>query len=441
MRNLSIRSILFVCFSASALLAQASSEATIRGRLLAEAPPSLTELAKQFPAQPLTVDFLKADLDGSGRFRQIIAFYSQPVNPGLYLRVFVEDAGTLKLIGEQEDQDTHGAIGWHVSLVDIDNDGIPELDLSGTDSTGQRVMHEYFRWTGRSLHELLDPTKEMAADAALEDVDGDGTLKLVVQHGPNRYVIYKYNGADFVAAETLNRDPLGTIAADGSIHKVRAFFSDLNPSVFSINEVQSAIRSQSARDRDNDSGKEGTVRFLIGRLRDLNGNTIAVEEVDTGSLILSRGTRPLSFKFRPDSQAVAEGDTGTRRNSNEVLELEFARADILRLLPQLKLTAPLTPGDKLHLLLYGKLKDGTRVSATASALVKDRHSQDEDHDRRAPRDEQKRKPRSLLSGLDQLIAPTASTTLHRKAYTAARGWSEDGYHLNLAVCDDVERIL
>lgn len=385
MKNLSIRSILFICFSVSALLAQGSSEGTIRRQLLAEAPPSLAELAKQFPAQPVTVDFLKADLDGSGRFRQIIAFYSQQANPGLYLRVFVEEAGALKLIGEQEDQDTHGAIGWHVGLVDINNDGIPELDLSGTDSAGQRVMHEYFRWTGRSLHELLDPTKEMAADAALEDVDGDGTLKLVVQHGPNKYVVYTYNGADFVASETVNHDPLGTIATDGSIHKVRAFFSDLNPSVFSINEVKSATRSQSARGRNNDSVEEGTVRFLMGRLRDLNGNAIAVEEVDTGSLILSRGTRPLRFKLRPDGQGVPEGDR--KRDSNELLELEFARVDILRLLPQLKLNAPLAPGDKLHLLLYGKLKDGTRVSATASALVKGRHNQDEDHDRKISKDD------------------------------------------------------
>ena len=54
---------------------------------------------------------------------------------------------------------------------------------------------------------------------------------------------------------------------------------------------------------------------------------------------------------------------------SEVLEVEFARADILKWLPKLKLTSPLAAGDQLELKARAKLKDGTRVSAVSSVTI------------------------------------------------------------------------
>src|SRR6266481_766504 len=160
----------FVALTAiSSFSAMADDTEVIKQQLLAQPPQVLVDAVKQNPSGAIQVIFFKADLDGSGQFRFILAAYSQQLSGwGVYLRVFKQEGATLRFIGEQEDQDPHGGYTLTIDFVDIDGDAIPEFDLSGTEINGRQLMHEYFRWTGSSLHEMLDTDKEIAADAGLE---------------------------------------------------------------------------------------------------------------------------------------------------------------------------------------------------------------------------------------------------------------------------------
>ncbi len=353
---LSCFAVLIVVFSPMAF---ADDTEAIKQQLLAQPPQVLVDAVKENPDGAIQVDFFKADLDGSGQFRFILAAYSQELRGwGVYLRVFKQEGATLRFIGEQEDQNRHGGYTLTIDFVDIDGDGIPEFDLSGTDLSGRQLMHEYFCWTGTSLHQMLNPHKEIAADAGLEDIDGDGKLELLVQHGANQYAVYKFDGANFTLFEVLDHDPQGLINSDGTIRKVRAMLTRLEPSAFPLAEITSAKPVSDDKHQDADHEKR-KVKLTIGDLRDLKGKIVAVEQVDITTLLLGRNLRPMRSAIHPDGY-----------KAGNVLELEFERQDVLHLLPRLKLTAPLAADDELELLMVGKLKDGTRVTATSSATIR-----------------------------------------------------------------------
>ncbi|HET6841301.1 MAG TPA: hypothetical protein VFK06_06390 [Candidatus Angelobacter sp.] len=274
--------------------------------------------------------------------------------------MFKQEGTTLRFIGEQEDQDPHGGYALTIDFVDIDGDGIPELDLSGTEINGRQLMHEYFRWTGSSLHEMLGTNETFAADGFLEDIDGDGKLELLIQRG-SKYKVYKFDGANFTLFEVLDHDPSGLINSDGTIRKVRAMLTRLVPSDFPLAEISPAKPASAASDdKHQDAAHEkGKVKLTIGELRDLKGKMVPVEQVDVTTLLLGRNLRPIRSAIHPDGH-----------KAGNVLELQFERQDVLHLLPKLKLTAPLAADDELKLFLVCKLKDGTRVTAISSATIR-----------------------------------------------------------------------
>ena len=175
----------------------------IRSQLLAQPPARVRQLANKND-DIVNVDFLKADLDASGRFQFVVAFYSlQNDSQGVYLRVFRQQGSQLLFVGDQEDQHAHGGFGATVSLVDINGDGIPEIDVSGHQANGEQIFHEYFTWTGSSLHLSI----AAIADPELEDLDGDGVLEIVAPNGDGTFNIYKYNDMNFVLLRTSDHDP------------------------------------------------------------------------------------------------------------------------------------------------------------------------------------------------------------------------------------------
>src|SRR5713101_337951 len=335
-------SLLFLLLASNSSVAQAG-DAAIKQQLLAQPPAAFVELGTKLPNESLSVDFLRADLDGSGKFQFLIALYSLD-GDGVFLRVFRQEGSQLTLVGEQEDKDPHGGWGTHASLVDIDGDGIPELDLAGTEANGRQTFHEYMVWTGTSLHSAI----VYVADARLEDIDGDGILELISGNGDGTFNIYKFQGTNFVLSQTVNHDPQGIVGSDGKVHFVRSFLNALHPHAFSLAEVRVAKRDD--KDRDDEDGDKGKVKVIMGKLKDLDGKIIPVEDVDTNTLVLDHNLRPVHVNVRPAEKDDDDHDSKT------VLELDFARLDILHLLPKLKLTAPLAAGDKLKLNTHGKLK-------------------------------------------------------------------------------------
>ncbi|HET6841302.1 MAG TPA: hypothetical protein VFK06_06395 [Candidatus Angelobacter sp.] len=327
----------------SALLVQslslvAQNTQNLATQLLAQPPDAATQLASQ-QEDKLKVDFVRADLDGSGKFQFIVAFYSlEHDDQGVFFRVFQQQQPSgLQVVGEQEDDFAHGGFGISVHLVDIQGDGIPEIEVQGHQSDGAQVFHEYFSWTEHSLHSSIDPT----ADSELEDIDGDGIQELVASNGDGSFNVYKYNGTDFTLLKTLKQDPDGVLGADGQVNIVRARFSVLKPHDFSIDEIRTALNNDKDNDKSShDSGNDdadGRVQIIMGDLKDLHGKAFSVEDIDPTTLVLVRNLHPIRFKVRP-VQSGEEGDDH-KQGVHSVLQLEFARRGVLRLLPRLKLTA------------------------------------------------------------------------------------------------------
>ena len=214
-------------------------------QLLAQAPDAAVRLASRHNGT-LNVDFVRADLDGTGKFQFIVAFYSlEDDDQGVFFRVFQQQPSGLQVVGDQEDDFAHGGFGISVHLVDIQGDGIPAIEVEGHESDGAQVFHEYFSWTGHSLHSSLEPT----ADSMLEDIDGDGIFELVASNGDGSFNIYKYNGADFTLWKTLKQDPDGVLGADGKVNIVRARLSALKPNDFSVDEILAVLN----KDKDKPS--------------------------------------------------------------------------------------------------------------------------------------------------------------------------------------------
>ncbi len=289
----------------SALLVQslslvAQNTERLKAQLLAMPPAAAAQLASQ-QEDKLKVDFVRADLDGSARFQFVVAFYSlEHDDQGLFFRVFQQQPSGLQVVGEQEDDFAHGGFGISVKLVDIQGNGIPEIELEGHEANGAQIFHEYFSWTGHSLHSSIDPT----ADSELEDIDGDGIQELVASNGDGSFNIYKYNGTDFTLWKTLKQDPDGVIGADGQVNIVRARFSALKPQDFSIDEILSALnndKDKPGQDSGNDDG-DGRVQIIMGNLKDLHGKTFSVEDIDPTTLALVRNLHPIRFKIRPSAK-------------------------------------------------------------------------------------------------------------------------------------------
>ena len=95
----------FVVLTAiSPFSAVADDSEVIKQQLLAQPPQILADAVKDNPDGAIQVDFFKADLDGSGQFRFILAAYSQESRGwGVYLRVFKQEDATLRFIGESRE--------------------------------------------------------------------------------------------------------------------------------------------------------------------------------------------------------------------------------------------------------------------------------------------------------------------------------------------------
>ena len=333
--------------------AQAQSASSLEPQLLVQAPSRLLKMAQK-TSDAVIVQYIRVDLDGSGKFQYLLAWYSLQSDPqGIFLRVFKDQSTGPLLVGEQEDKRLHGGFGLRVKLVDINGDGIPEIEIEYHLSAGDRLFREYFAWTGQSLHSTLAAT----ADPELEDLDGDGILELVTSNGDGTFNIYKYRATDFVLSQTVNQDPDGVLGADGKVNLVRANKSTLDPYSFALKDVQDAMAAGSGSITSGDS-----VRLTLANLADLRSATPSADQINCASVVLDRNLHPSLCRV----QLI---DANGSPYPSPLLELRFPRADLLRALAKSKLSSPLAAGDIVELLFHGKMNDGTRVSAVVNATI------------------------------------------------------------------------
>jgi hypothetical protein len=365
--------------------AQQSNNAALKAQLLTMQPPAIMDLAQRLTAGrinhtpvPIDVKYVRASLDGTGKFNFIVAFFftAQGGQDG-YLRVFRDDNGVLTVAGDEEDPELGSGGGQAgIELVDVNGDGIPEVKVEGIGFSGAHTGFSLFLWTGSSLH-LLTPNSVDAEDASLVDIDGDGQLEIV--RGPyvdfndpdsraaaplGPWDIYKLSGDKYVLSTTSGADPRGLRDTNGALSLVRVFSKRIEPGKFPLAEIHEAQTGQGDDD--------GRVVLILGNLRAMSGSSVSVEEINLDSLRLGQGLRPVATKitaYDGDADKDTEKRDSEQADSGPLLKVFFARRAVLAYLPHAQLDKPLAPGDTLTLPVRGKMKNGAGLSGTVTVKI------------------------------------------------------------------------
>jgi hypothetical protein len=366
------------------LAAQQPADDALKAQLLASPPAAVLDLAKRVSPRdhnvPIDVQFLRADLDGSGKFQYIVAFFfTAEVSQDGFLRVFKQNGTALQVVGDEEAGDSNGGAFARLELVDVNDDGIPEIKVTGTGASGAHSSFDLFLWTGSSLHCM---TKGVDTDDAyLADVDGDGQLEVIsvpyidvnaVERAPyTGFGIYKLQGSDYKFERDSGLDPTGDFDGTGNITVIR-FHTRTEPDHFSLEQVQRAVKRGDGDDQD-------VVHIVIRHLRAPGNKPVTVDQIDPSTIVLDHSIRPLRVRLVRGEVNHNEGDAdeGDKRGRNDdgderqgtVLRAEFSRQAVLQRLPRQDLTKPLGKGDKVGIAIRAKLKDGRTARGSVNVTI------------------------------------------------------------------------
>jgi len=360
------------------LAAQQPADDALKAQLLASPPAAVLGLANRVSPRdhnvPIDVQFLHADLDGSRKFQYIVAFFfTAEVSQEGFLRVFKQNGSSLQVVGDDEGGDSNGGALALLELVDVNDDGIPEIMVTGTGASGAHSSFDLFFWTGSSLHCMTNGID--TEDANIADVDGDGQLEIIstpyidvspanqqAQQTPyTGFGIYKLQDVDYKFERNSGLDPTGIHDASGNLTLIR-FQTRTEPDQFGIEQVQRAVNRSHEDDKD-------VVHVVIRHLRAFGNKPVSAEEIDPSTIILDRNTHPLRTSLVSASKEDQKDEKGEKEQHGLVLRVEFSRAALLRRLPRQDLTKPLVPGDKVGVLIRAKLKDGRSARSAVNVTI------------------------------------------------------------------------
>jgi hypothetical protein len=354
-------------------------------KLQAFTPQRILDLNK--PPRKVRIQYVRADLEGTGKFDLILAVYL--AQAGGKIRVLRDVSGSLQLAADLDPSkqlDTSGTVG--LEIIDIAQTGKPQIEVKSYGSHAQYDL-DLLTWTGTSLRSLLPPGGSFE-NAVFADIDGDGMLEIVTPpscvdaSNPNEictrtFQVYKFNGTQYALVSTPQTDPTGQISQTGD---AQIIFGDarMRPDHFRLEQIHEAVEKDKAGEGD---GEEGRLLVRMGNLSapvDDNPGPRSVTDLDLKSLVLGRNIRPLRARIlsadddpeeqepSPDHHAESNG-TKPVRFQGPFVEARFSRQAVLQFLPRTQLNKALAPGDTLKLDLRGKMKNGAPVFGSVSLKI------------------------------------------------------------------------
>jgi hypothetical protein len=372
----------FALTAGMGLSAQTSlPEVQIQQLLLAQPPQAVVHVSHKLAVNgvddPIIVSFVNADLDGSGSFQFFVALYTTEQTNGGFLRVFRQGNDALVVAGDQDTSRPVGGYSAALNLIDVNGDGVPEIEVDSTSADGQSHSFSLFLWTGSGLHDMVGSSVE---NGSFTDLDRDGVLEILIsQPGSGGVDVFKLVDRDYQFLKSFSGDPTGLTGPDGNIVMIRAFCKDIEPGDFSVTQVKHA-REDRGHDRDD------AVLLRFGRLEQVNGPQVDVDQVDLASILLNPHLTPQRAVVhrvgnKREDEREKDGSQGCRDDISTV-DVRISRRDFLRSLQRLQPQAPLQAGNKIEIPLSGRLRDGRPLSAIFSVRIVARDENDDAHEKR-----------------------------------------------------------
>jgi hypothetical protein len=334
-------------------------------KLLAMPPQQIMNLsARLFPnmSPHVSVDYVKADLEGSGSFEYLVAFYSLEEYPGGVLEILkVQNGSLLPLF---IDSDTTSGARIAIELIDANADGIPEVLVSTSGPSGYTTDSDLYKWTGSELASLI-PENGRTTQVSFVDLDGDGRLEMIASpdylppDGPNEedgrgsYEIYSLEGGLYKFVRASEFDPITSVDAEGNSTEVDAPNLQLSPSQFPISQVGANAQSTIS---DNTP-----VHLFIRKLVGKGQVEVPLDQLDPSSIWIDPGIHPIQTQIVPDAESSTAGAV--------MLDIFLPRTTLLKRLQWLQPTAPLAVGDSIGLSFHARVKDGRTVTGAVSATI------------------------------------------------------------------------
>ncbi len=366
-------------------LAQGQTPELIQQKLLAHPPlASVSELqAVNADGHKYTIqvkDYVQVDLDGTGTFSYVVALFGLSNEDGGYLRVFKQQGDNLVLAGDEDDYRGVGGFGAAIVLVDVNGDGIPEIQVTGHSANGQEEFYNLYAWTGSALHDMLP---YLNSSGQLVDIDGDGILEIVDNPDCDDngcgsvYTVYKLQGNDYRKFKDFDHDPTGGTAANGRVNYVRSACKQLSPKSFSLSDITQALHQTAETHDDGDDA----VRLTFGGLQNVHQGPVDVRQVDLSTIVVAPLLKPLHVRVQPAGEKGKDNDDKDNdsddKNQNDLCKkmdsgrivVSIRRSDFLKGLQRLNFTGPLAAGNTVRVRLTAKLQDGTPVGAVFVASI------------------------------------------------------------------------
>ena len=371
-----------VVIAASQLVGQTSAQ--IQQQLLAQPPQAIAYQSQKAAAHGLNLavevkQYVQADFGGRGAFNYIVALYGLSGIDGGYLRVFKVQGNNLILAGDEEDHGSVGGYGANVQLIDVNGDGIPEIEVTGMQASGRyELLPDLYSWTGSSLHNMLSAVKEESGE--LIDIDRDGVLEVVghpvcdvnSEGSPANcgtgYNVYKLAGSNYQFFKTFAQDPTGMTGANGHSNYVRAFCTKITPRHFSVGELSEGKKNGPSEQEDHG---DSFVQLRFGGLQQVNGTMVDVGQVDTSTIVIAPQLFLVHVSVHRGDDADDEKDQNDtcRKVDNGRVLVDVGRSQFLNGLQKLHLNGPLAAGDEVEVKLTAKLRDGSPVGAVFKASI------------------------------------------------------------------------
>jgi hypothetical protein len=388
----------------------ATSYEADKARLLRLVPPEidlLTRASQQ--CQSPGVDFTRADFDGDGSFRYVVASYSAICQGRVAsaVRVLKEVDGKLLLHQVLPGLELRAGEILRPQIIDVENNGVSELVFrvwKGTDASKDYSLL-LFSWQSGALHPVFtrcpvtnesrlgcalarfDPRGDRShqrridtRNAIFRDLYADGRLELLTPlcsisegKGTSAPPFPVRDKHETTRALALCPNTRWYFYHSGALGEIKGRRSQAPLSHVAVSDKEFSLSEINTTQGASDAGRE----FVVQLRRSYDpSKTVAATELRPETLLLGRSLHPLKVVAKSQDQDCKSQQEPTSQSPSppqcpkgEFLEAQFDRASVAKVLPRLQPGKKLEAGDLVSLPLAALMDNGDYVAASIAVSI------------------------------------------------------------------------